>query len=685
MDSFKKTALVLIVVSLVLLLGSTLFMGQELAVADDLTIREGTPLPSPPQDDYVPDQIIVKFKEGVLGSAEASLNSSLGTEVIYTSPFAGFKVLQIPEGKTVDEMVQAYSGQAIIEYAEPNYIDHVIWSPNDPGYYLQWHFDQDHGINLEDAWDLDTTSPLYGGDPGIIVAVVDSGVAYETYGGYLQAPDLANTNFTTGYDFVNSDAHPNDDAGHGTHVCGTIAQSTNNGTGVAGIAFNTTIMPVKTLDSSGGGTHAQMADGFYYAADNGAHIINYSAGGSHSITKQNAVIYAYNAGVTIICAAGNDYESGNPPNYPAAYDDYCIAVGATRWDRTRSYYSNTGSYLDIVAPGGDTNVDQNGDSYVDGVLQQTFAEGDPTDFGYYFFQGTSMACPHVSGVAALILARQPSWTSEQVRQALQTTAIDLGTAGWDEMYGWGLLNAPAAVAAAGGGAGATDKIGTFYTGNYKWYLDLNDNGVPDDSPTGVFGSSKSKPVAGDWDGDGDDDIGTFYTGNYCWYLKDLDDGSVNMVGPFGSNKSIPVVGDWDGDGDDDIGTFYTGNYCWYLKDLDDGSVSVVGPFGSNKSIPVAGDWDGDGDDDIGTFYTGNYRWYLKDLDDGSVSVTGVFGSNKSKPVAGDWDGDGDDDIGTFYTGNYKWYLRDLDDGSVSVTSVFGSGKSIPVAGNWDGS
>jgi serine protease len=106
-----------------------------------------------------------------------------------------------------------------------------------------------------------------------------------------------------------------------------------------------------------------MADGFHYAADNGAHIINYSGGGSHSITKQNAVAYAHNAGVTIIAAAGNDYTTGNDPEYPAAYDEYVIAVGATRYDQARAPYSNTGSYLDIAAPGGDLTVDQNSDGY----------------------------------------------------------------------------------------------------------------------------------------------------------------------------------------------------------------------------------------------------------------------------------------------------------------------------------
>ena len=137
-------------------------------------------------------KIIVKFKEGVFSAAERELNESLDSSVIYTSAYWGFKILQISEGKTVAEMVEAYSELPDVEYAEPNYVGHWTFIPNDPYYSGQWHFDQ---INLEAAWDLDTTAPNYGGDPSIIVAVLDSGVAYETYDVYVQAPDLANTNF----------------------------------------------------------------------------------------------------------------------------------------------------------------------------------------------------------------------------------------------------------------------------------------------------------------------------------------------------------------------------------------------------------------------------------------------------------------------------------------------------------
>ncbi|MFC1847877.1 S8 family serine peptidase [Chloroflexota bacterium] len=421
----------------------------------------------PPLDEiaaeYVPGEIIVKYKQEVSGIAVSMFNQSIETSVIYTSPYAGFKVIRIPRGKTVAEMIEVYSEQSIVEYAEPNYIYRAQWTPNDPQYSDQWHFDQ---INLEGAWDLDMSAPSYGGDPGVVVAVLDSGVAYEDYGPYYQAPDLANTNFwvnpgeipgnvidddgngfvddINGWDFVNHDGHPNDDDGHGTHVTGTIAQSTNNGVGVAGVAFNTTIMPVKILNHEGGATEQQVADGIYYAANNGADILNMSLGGPHAISVENAIAHAYSSGCTIVCAAGNDKLLGNPPNYPAAYDAYCIAVGAVRYDLTRSYYSNTGAYLDVVAPGGDTGVDQNGDGLADGVIQQTFG-GSYSNFGYVPMQGTSMACPHVAGVAALILAANPGLSPDDVRSALESTATDLGVTGWDSSYGWGLMDAEAAV------------------------------------------------------------------------------------------------------------------------------------------------------------------------------------------------------------------------------------------------
>jgi len=233
-------------------------------------------------------------------------------------------------------------------------------------------------------------------------------------------------------------------------VTGTIAQATGNGYGVAGIASGTTIMPVKALNYAGQGSDAAVAEGIYYAADNGAKIINLSLGGATpSATMHDAVEYAHNNGVVVVAASGNE---GGAVGYPAAYDDHVIAVGATRYDETRASYSNYGASLDLVAPGGDTGVNQNGDTYVDGILQNTFKPyqgpgnwADPTSWNFYFLDGTSMATPHVSGVAALLLAVDSTLTPDQVRYALQYTTEDKGDPGRDNYYGWGLLDAKAAL------------------------------------------------------------------------------------------------------------------------------------------------------------------------------------------------------------------------------------------------
>ncbi|MCK4644614.1 MAG: S8 family serine peptidase [Candidatus Aminicenantes bacterium] len=389
---------------------------------------------------YVPGEIIVKFKPGVDQSIITNINSMNNAVAFYTSRAAGFKRLKIPHGRSVSEMVGRYRKNPRVEYAEPNYILSAHWVPDDPYYSDQWHLDNPDygGINMEAAWGISTGS-------GVKVAVIDTGVAYEDYDGFLQAPDLANTSFVAGYDFVNGDPHPNDDDGHGTHVTGTIAQSTHNGIGVAGVAYNCSIMPIKVLDNFGEGTYANVADGIYFAANNGAQVINMSLGGGYdSETLEEAVAYAYGKGVTIVASSGND--GVDSLDYPAAYDAYVIAVGATRYDEAIAYYSNYGVGLDIVAPGGDLTADQNGDGYGDGVLQQTFGYGDPTDFGYWFYHGTSMASPHVAGVAALVIANGVTGP-DAVREVLQSTADDLGPNGWDETYGWGLLNAAAALTA----------------------------------------------------------------------------------------------------------------------------------------------------------------------------------------------------------------------------------------------
>ena len=390
--------------------------------------------------EYVQDEIIVKFK----------------------GDNRPFRVIKVPKGR-VAEKLREHLKRKDVEYAEPNFIAHALLVPNDDYYSYQWHLDNSEygGIEMERAWDISSGS-------GITIAIIDTGIAYEDYCEgrgwrkicYEQAPDLAETCFVSGYDFVNEDTHPNDDSspGHGTHVAGTVAQSTNNNLGVGGVAFDSCLMPVKVLDKNGSGTYADVAEGIRFAVDHGAKVINLSLGGSEpSITLEEAVAYAYNHGVTVVAAAGND--GASVFNYPAAYDDYVIAVGATRYDETLAYYSSYGSSLDLVAPGGDLNVDQNEDGYGDGVLQQTYEKSGrrKISWGYYFMQGTSMATPHVSGVAALLIANGNANGPDEVRAALEETAKDLGKPGRDDTYGYGLVNAYAALNWMAGPACFTDE------------------------------------------------------------------------------------------------------------------------------------------------------------------------------------------------------------------------------------
>jgi serine protease len=446
----NKTFLALLLVALMLTSLVTLPIP---AVAQDFKVKNMHAVPS--QAEFVPGEIIVKFSPAVPDEVIDRINQINESAVIYTSPFAGFKRLRIPPMKTIEEMIEIYSKNPNVEYAEPNAICYAFWTPNDEYYYpYQWHLNNSEygGIHMESAWQFQVEKGIgIGGDPSVIIGILDTGVAYEDYGRtYRVAPDLAETSFVQGYDFVNDDSHPNDDEGHGTHVAGTIAQNTNNGIGVAGVAFNCSIMPIKVLNSRGSGTTQTLADGLHYAADHGADVVNMSlgwpAGYDPGTTVRNAIAYAYNAGVTLVASSGN--EGVDVVSYPAAYDDYVIAVGATRYDEQVASYSQTGSALDLTAPGGDLNVDQNGDGYGDGVLQQTFGNR-PSDFGYYFYTGTSMASPHVAGVAALVIANGVTGP-DNVRNALQSTAEDHGAEGWDSQYGWGIVDAAAALTYSGG-------------------------------------------------------------------------------------------------------------------------------------------------------------------------------------------------------------------------------------------
>lgn len=272
-----------------------------------------------------------------------------------------------------------------------------------------------HDIQAFDAWDVET------GSPAVIIAVLDSGVQ-------LAHPEFAGR-LVDGYDFVNDDADPSDDSGHGTHVAGIIAAALDNGQGVAGVCPNCRIMPVKVLNKFNLGSWTQLAKGIIFAVDNGASVINLSLGsGKYSEIVNAAVEYAVERGVVVVAAAGNN--GSDAPFYPAALDGV-IGVGATTSTGERWAKSDFGSQIDLFAPGD--------------LIYSTFHEMNNMYRGYTYMSGTSMAAPFVSGVAGLLLSAAPELSASEVTEAMILGADDLGAVGWDAEFGHGRVNAMGAL------------------------------------------------------------------------------------------------------------------------------------------------------------------------------------------------------------------------------------------------
>jgi len=406
---------------------------------------------------FVPGELVVLFDDGVSAAAVAAAVDRAGGALKSRSRVTPSRVVvSVPKGKE-DAYAAAYVKLAGVRVAEKNFIYRAFWVPNDTYYPLQWHFNKPNFIKAETGWDLER------GNASVVVAVIDTGVAYENYavppneagevtgGAYAQAPDLAGTSFVAGYDFVHGDDHPNDQNGHGTHVSGTIAETTDNAADVAGLAHHCSIMPIQVLDYSGSGAISVIADGIDFARLHGANVVNMSFGGDQfSDVLKKACDDANGAGLTLCAAAGN---SSSPVlMYPAAYDSV-ISVAAVDYNGVITGYSNYGFGLDISAPGGDNYADLNGDGYGDGVLQMTYnqmydpnsgAPADVTTFANVFLQGTSMACPHVSALCALILAHGAK-NNTDVKNRLLGGATDLGGPGYDTTYGYGLINCEASL------------------------------------------------------------------------------------------------------------------------------------------------------------------------------------------------------------------------------------------------
>jgi serine protease len=464
---------------------------------------------------YVPGVVVIGLAPRTAAGARNTTLARAGMLSEESVP-DGVRELRLRPGVSVPRALSRLRGRRGVLWAVPDYIAHMAgfsavapeqqfpfdplspftdqllgqpFTPNDPGAagsvggweQLQWNFAGPWGVGAAQAWGNLIADGHPGGE-GVTVAVLDTGIAYARHGRYIRSPDFGSSEFVAGYDFVAHSPYAEDREGHGTQVAGTIGEATNNGVGLTGLAYGVRLMPVRVLNAAGNGSATTIAKGIYFAVQHHAQIINLSlefTAGTVSAADIpqliQAIAYAHSKNVLVVAAAGND--TTDQISYPAKAP-YVLAVGATTADGCLASYSNYGPGLALVAPGGGpTNAPVPGDpncqtaavaAQVTDVYQETFANinsPNPRVFGLpagYF--GTSMAAPHVSATAALVIASgvlgaHPTVAALVAR--LEDTATPLGGAGHGdaEYYGAGLVNAAAATAPIGS-TGTTGTTGT---------------------------------------------------------------------------------------------------------------------------------------------------------------------------------------------------------------------------------
>jgi serine protease len=405
---------------------------------------------------YRADEVVVRYTPGAGTKAQAA---SAGADAVRT------RVAHIKPGESVAAAARRLARSPDVVSATPNYVAHIAgYIPPDPGkarvvggwQQLQWNFLSGFGVDAPDAWSHLIAAGHPGGR-GVTVAVLDTGIAYSNRGRYRRSPDFTASRFVRGYDFVDHDPYPNDENGHGTHVAGTIAETTGNDIGDTGLAYGVKLMPVRVLDRNGEGDSDVIAKGLRFAADHGAQVINLSFEFGEGINSGqipdvvSALQYVRSKGVLVVAAAGN--EGAGAIAYPARAGDV-LSVGATTQHGCEASDSNSGAMLSLVAPGGGTDATLPGDPNCmpgapagNDIYQETFV-GSVRKFGLpKGWVGTSMATPHVSATAALVIASgilgaHP--TPDAIERRLELTATDLGKRGRDRHYGYGLVNAAAA-------------------------------------------------------------------------------------------------------------------------------------------------------------------------------------------------------------------------------------------------
>ncbi len=385
------------------------------------------------------------------------------------------RLLRLAPGANIASTLDRLRKRRDVLWAVPDYVAHATGGliPNDrgngtaPGDWqaLQWNFAGQFGVNAPEAW-ANVAARNAPGGRGVVVAVLDTGIAYANHGAFRRSPDFSRYGFVQGYDFVANDRFPYDRNGHGTFVAATVAEATDNRYGLTGLAFGARLMPVRVLNGQGEGDATTIAEGVRFAVRHGARVINLSLEFSSDVTAADipelieALNYAHRRGVVVVAAAGN--EGHTTIAFPARAPKV-ISVGATTEHGCLANFSNDGPRLTLVAPGGGADADLPGDPNCHpelpagrDIYQVTFTGSSTRRFGLPSgYEGTSMAAPHVAATAALVIASGvlgPHPTVAQLTARLRATARKLGGPGDQSLYGAGLVDAAAATARGGPGA-----------------------------------------------------------------------------------------------------------------------------------------------------------------------------------------------------------------------------------------
>ncbi len=381
---------------------------------------------------YAPDRVLVKFRPSFSARSIVPTLRAYGSAKVTALPRIGVYKAQVPAAASVGEFLAALSRNPDVEYAEPDYAARIQVKPDDEYFWRQYSLRNSGGtendipgsvesksradIRASEAWESGK------GDSSVVIAVLDTGVD-------LEHPDIKNKLASSGWDFVNNDNDATDDHWHGTHVAGIAAAETNNARGIAGVAWNCKVLPVKVADKEGVGYYSQLIEGIVWAADKNVRVINISMGGDAEADSLKAALkYAFDKDVVIAASAGND---GDHVLYPAAYDDYCLAVGATDYNDEAASWSNPGSQVDVAAPG-----------ELILSLVPTWYFG-PNSHPYGYASGTSMSSPHVAGFAALLVSRKPWLSVSDVMNVIRYSSDDVNSAsspGKDADMGYGRIN-----------------------------------------------------------------------------------------------------------------------------------------------------------------------------------------------------------------------------------------------------